>query len=256
MNYQSQFTRFVQIRRIYLVLLLSLFIVLSHNVLAADDQYQQAIACTAFLPHDAVPASSLHLCTANLAGKSTLYACQDAKTENGRYRLYFKGGRHPKAIARLNVNNQDSEFVWQEKHTGSEPDCHLPVPPQLRTNTQFQGAGVCKDDEERSVPCAVFRERAPRIKLFHVYLTFYDLNGRGPVNTQHLYTGANQDAMPAELEFQIGLSLLKTQCCQPIGLKYIEHAIQLFPYSELYRSTYQRYQTELYKQEHDHLSFY
>jgi hypothetical protein len=50
--------------------------------------------------------------------------------------------------------------------------------------------------------------------------------------------GVNPDAEPAELAYQIGLSLLKTSCCQQRGLEYIERAYRLFPDSKVYRTAY------------------
>lgn len=51
--------------------------------------------------------------------------------------------------------------------------------------------------------------------------------------------------MPAELAYQIGLSLLKTYCCQQQGLEYIRHASQMFPDSTLYRTTYLQFSSLL-----------
>lgn len=255
MKLRSQYISFVYRGRMSLVLLLSLFAVSGHDVLAADGPQRQSIACSAHLPHDAVPVSNPRLCTIRRDGQTTLYACQDARAGSGLYRLYFKGGRQPKAIARINAKYEVMEFLWREKDVGIQPDCTLPAPPQLRVSTQFQGSGVCEEEDGHSVPCSVFRERVPRIKLYHVYMTFYEPGGRGPMNTRHIYTGVNKDAMPAELEYQIGLSLLKTRCCQQSGLKYIERALQLFPGSQLYRATYQRYQAELYEKQNHRLSF-
>lgn len=254
MYLRSQIGSFVSKLPTCLVLLLSAFSAHGHELVGAESQDKHRINCSAFLPRDAVPSASLQLCTSRQSGQPELYACQNVSAGSGSYRIYFKGGHHPKAIARVNAKNEVTEFVWQETHAASQPDCNLPAPPQLRAGTQFQGAGVCTDDDERSVPCSVFRERVPRIKIYHVYMTFYDPDGRGPINTRHIYTGVNQDAMPAELGYQIGLSLLKTRCCKQSGLKYIEQAYQLFPASKLYRNTFQHYKAELDKHDHHRLS--
>lgn len=254
MSNRSQNGSFVSMRHTCLVLLLSASGVHAHELLAADYQNMHRIACSAYLPRDVVPSASLHLCTSTQSGQTETYACQDVSSDSGMYRIYFKGGHHPKAIARVNASNEVTELVWREKQAGPRPACNLPAPAQLSAGTQFQGAGVCKDADDHSVPCSVFRERVPRIKIYHVYMTFYDPDGRGPIDTQHIYTGANQDAMPAELGYQIGLSLLKTRCCKQRGLKYIEQAYRLFPASKLYRATYQHYKAELYEHDHQTLS--
>ena len=99
----------------------------------------------------------------------------------------------------------------------------------------------------KSIPCAAFRHKVPRIENITDYMVYYSAKGTGPENISPVYVGRNSDAMPAELAYQIGLNLLKTKCCQQSALKYIEHAYQLFSDSPLYRTTYQKFRLQLAK---------
>lgn len=254
MNLQSQFGNFVSMRYACLALQLSAVSLHAGVLLAADYHNSPRFTCAAYLPRDAVPLASLHLCTAWQSGQTELYACQNVSSGSGLYRIYFKGGHFPRAITRVNAKNEIVDLVWREKPAAPQLVCNLPAPPELPSGTQFQGAGVCEDADNHPVPCSVFREKAPRNKIYSDYMTFYFPDGSGPQKTRRIYSAVNQDAMPAELEYQIGLSLLKTRCCKHRGLKYIEHAYQLFPTSRLYRATYQHYKAELSADGHPRLS--
>ncbi len=201
--------------------------------------------CSAFIPSDAVPTANLHLCLSSHRGQAEMYACQDLHAQSGMFRVYFKGGRQPKAIARLDSRNQVSQLVWKENAFTPSPDCKLTTPPRIFANSRFMGASVCEDDNDQSVPCAVFRVQAPRVETYADYMIFYGPKGHGPKKIQMVYTGVNQDAIPAELMYQIGLSLIHTRCCQQSGLQYIQQASRLFPTSRLYRAAYQHYKAEI-----------
>jgi hypothetical protein len=241
----SQYCNSVSRLQIGLVLLLSAFSVFGN---------EHATHCSGFIPRDAVPSADLHLCTSSHRGQAEVYACQDMIAGSASYRIYFKGGHRPKAIARLNDRDQAIQLVWQEKSTTPAPDCQLQAPPRFSAGVQFQGAGVCENANDQPVPCSVFRVKAPRMRTYTDYMTFYSPDGTGPGKPQKIYIGANQDAIPAELMYQIGLSLSKTRCCRKSGLLYIEQASRLFPASKLYRASFQHYKAELHKHAHHDLS--
>jgi hypothetical protein len=155
--------------------------------------------------------------------------------------VLFSGGRHPDVIARLTTVGEVDELLWYREKRSDQPTCDFPPPAQLPTGTTFIGAGVCEDEYAQPVPCAVFRDKPPQRTSIADHMVFYRADGLGPQHTSIITLGVNEDAFSAQLAFQIGLALLKTSCCQQSGLKYIEHAYQLFPGSTTYRSAYQHY---------------
>jgi hypothetical protein len=198
-------------------------------------------SCSAPIPADARTVDSFRLCQSDHEGISRLYACVHFVSAKGNYRALFSGGRHPAAIARLTTGDKVDELLWDKTQRSNQPTCDFPPPPELPTGTAFIGAGVCEDEQAQSVPCAVFRDKSPQRATIADHVILYRADGLGPFHKTIVHLGVNEDAVPAELAFQIGLELLKTSCCQQRGLKYIEHAYRLFPGSFIYRSAYQHY---------------
>lgn len=201
-------------------------------------QGREGATCSAFLPVDAKLANSFQLCQSDHTGKNELYACQDFVSASGRFRIFFKGGHHPKAITTLAENGEVTKFLWPGLKQVDTPVCNFPAPPQIPSATSFLGAGVCEDEAGQPIPCTAFRHRAARLETISDYLVFYRKDGTGPESVVSIDIGANPDAEPAELAYQLGLSLLKTSCCQQRGLEYIERAYRLFPESKVYRTAY------------------
>ena len=204
-------------------------------------------SCSAYIPPDARTVDSFRLCQSDHGGEGKLYACVHFVSKKGNFRVLFRGGRHPEAIARLTITGEVDELLWRRAKQSNRPTCDFPPPAQLPTGTTFVGAGVCEDEQAQSVPCAVFRDKLPQRATLADHMVLYRADGLGPDHTSIIYTGVNEDAAPAQLAFQIGLALLKTSCCQQNGLKYIEHAYRLFPRSIVYRSAYQHYRQQALK---------
>ena len=207
-------------------------------------QISNKTTCSYFLPTDAISTSSFKLCQSDHSGNNELYACQNFTSADGNYRIFFKGGRSPKAITKVTNNGDVKEILWSENMSVNQPVCDLHPSTHIPVTTKFMGAGICKDKNNLSVPCTVFRHKVARLKNITDYMVFYNTNGAGPKYTSTIYMGENQDAMPAELSYQIGLSLLKTGCCQQRALKYIKYAIQMFPDSILYSKSYYHFKTQ------------
>ena len=197
--------------------------------------------CSAFLPADAITVDSFQLCQSDHSGNKELYACQNFVSLDGHYRIFFKGGRYPKAIATIAENGEINIMLWSGATLVDRPVCDFPPPTQIPAATKFIGAGVCEDYADQPIPCTVFRHKAPRLKTISDHMVFYNADGTGPEYTSTIDISFNHDAVPAELAYQIGINLLQTQCCQQRGLQYIEYAYQLFPHSTLYRSAYQHF---------------
>jgi len=245
MQRHSQFLKNVILMQAGLVLITSAMPASGQELFPTRGASNHRIFCPGYIPRDTEALRSLRLCQSGSLGQSELYACQTVSSASGQYRIYFKGGFRPMAIAKIDNNSPRDEFLWQKTQTSNQPVCSLTAPPPVPANSQFIGAGVCEDINDQPVPCTVFRHKKIRTSTYSDYMTFYDPAGDGPQQTKIIYTGVNHDAIPAELEFQIGLNLLKTQCCRKRGLKYIEQAYALFPTSTLYRTTYRHYKALL-----------
>jgi hypothetical protein len=183
-------------------------------------------SCSAYLPPDATTTNGFRLCQSDQSGKNERYACQDFSARGEHYRVFFKGGRHPKAIVTVARNGGVDKILWSNEMQADRPVCNLPPPIAIPAASKFMGAGVCLDESENSVPCAMFHHQAPRLKSVANYMVFYDAEGTSPGYLLR-FNGINENAMLGELAYQLGLSLLKTQCCQRLGLQYIEYAKQL-----------------------------
>ncbi len=203
--------------------------------------------CSAFLPADAETVDSVHLCHSDHSGKNALYACQNFATHHAHYRVFFKGGPHPKAIASVTENGDIDKMLWSEEMPANRPVCDFPSPIHIPAAAKFMGAGVCLDESDASIPCTLFRYKASQLKTISDYVVFYKVDGVGPEYASTIASGVNRNAMPAELAYKMGLSLLKTDCHPQRGLQYIKHAYQLFPNSTLYRTAYQHYTQQVSK---------
>lgn len=206
---------------------------------------ENSARCSAYLPPEAKAVDSFQLCTSAHRGKNEHYACQDFIAQGGQFRVYFKGGRYPKIIARMKEKEHVEKILWSDSEKNNQLVCNLPPPLRIPASSKFIGAGICTDDDNQSIACAVFRNKVPRRKTILDHMVFYKADGSDVKHTSSIYAGINNDAMPAEFAYQIGLNLLKTDCCQQRGLEYIEQAYQLFPDSTLYRTTYQFFRTQL-----------
>lgn len=200
--------------------------------------------CSAYLPSEATRVDSFQLCHSDHGGNNELYACQNFASPDGHYRVFFKGGRFPKAIAMIAENGEVNKMLWSEAKQVDRPVCNFPPPKQIPATTKFIGAGVCENNAGQSIPCTAFRNKAPRLKTITDHMVYYNKDGTGPEYTSTINISVNHDAVPAELAFQIGLNLIKTQCCQQRGLQYIKHAYQLYPSSALYRTAYQHFRQQ------------
>jgi hypothetical protein len=236
MNIQSDFGQM----RALLVAGLLLTAALGGGSPAFAQQGQNRASCPAFLPADATPVRSLHLCRSGSDGSMAAYACQDFVSGQERYQVMFKGGSNPRAIIRLAADGEVSEVVWSGTKKTEHPVCNLASPPQAPGANHFISAGVCTDDDGKSVPCAVFRRDSKYATLVTDYLVFYNADGRGPHHAIPMYVDTDPDAIPAELAFRTGMRLVKSSCCRHRGLQYLQYVAQISPNSTLYREALQQ----------------
>ncbi|MDH5396035.1 MAG: hypothetical protein OEW97_07145 [Gammaproteobacteria bacterium] len=199
-----------------------------------------------FLPDDVIKIDSFKLCYLNPSDKFSLYACQNYTSGQDNFRLYFQGGRIPKFITQVSAQGDVKKILWSEenntdKNQSTLPVYDLPPPEQIPDTAKFMGAGICLNSHEQDIPCAVFRNKAARLKHIYDYIVFFNKDGAGAEETTPIYIGNNHEAVTAEMAYQFGLSLANAGCCQQEALRYIEYAYQLFPGSKLYRYAYNNF---------------
>lgn len=198
--------------------------------------------CYDYLPSDATPHGNFFICSSKLTGKSSLYACQNFISRYGHYRVFFKSGRYPKAIARVSKKGKIIRLLWSEQNSASRPEYNFQPPKLIPASSRFIGAGVCQNEQNQDVPCSAFRLNTARNQDVKDYLVFYKKDGTGPYSQTAITLEPNDNTMPAEMAYQIGLSLLDTLCCHENARQYLEYAATLFPDSTLYQTAVQQHQ--------------
>ena len=116
--------------------------------------------------------------------------------------------------------------------------CPLPAPAAIPRYAIHRGLGICQDENNTGVPCSVYEHAPVRQNRTYRYLVFYRQDGSGSILAHQMVAGSNQNAMVAELAYQLGLSLLETRCCSEQATTYLEHAHRLFPKASAYRAGY------------------
>jgi len=194
--------------------------------------------CLNLMPYDVVADGQPKLCHSNVSGKRELYSCQDYVSGNNHYRVLYRGGRVAKAVLSLQADGKEL-LLDSPGQAKASLSCPLEAPSGVPKYASHRGMGICSDDHDRAVACSVFAYAAPREPVTHSYMVFYPRSATEKLLIQVSNTGKNDNAMVAELAFQIGKSLSKTECCSQKALKYFAYAYHLFPRSETYRHAYQ-----------------
>jgi hypothetical protein len=198
---------------------------------------------TGTLPVEAEAVGDFRLCESDHTGNSELYSCRDFSGREGRFRLFYRGGPHPKAIATSGHGGVVTEPQRLDGLGGRCEDCDVAPPRGVPGGATHLGTGVCQDEDGDSVPCSIFRHAPSRDPRIHHYVVFYYVDGKGPYLIEKQAMGTSSNAMVAELAYQVGRSLLRTGCCKRLAIAYIAHAYELFPNEDEYRSDYLRQQT-------------
>lgn len=195
--------------------------------------------CLDYLPANVTSASDVRVCTSSFNGDANNYICRDYVAGDVNYRVLYKGGLVPKAILKFDEKNH-RQLVWSPLFGDQEMRCPLAPPDGVPRHAKHRGIGVCHDENDHAVPCSVFEHAAPRNADAYRYLAIYDANGEAPASVNKIVAGKNMYAVEAEFSFQIGMSLLDTDCCREQGVSYIKHAYELFPQADTYRVAYYR----------------
>lgn len=200
--------------------------------------------CLEYLPDNITSTSDVRICTSSFNGDANSYICRDYVAGKEHYRVLYKGGLVPKAILKFDEYNH-KQLVWSPLYGDKEIRCPLAPPEGVPQHATHRGIGVCHDERDNAIPCSVYEHAAPRTTKAYRYLTLHDPNGESPANISKFDAGKNVYAVEAEFSFQIGMSLLDTDCCREQGLAYIKHAYELFPQADTYRIAYYRNKGQL-----------
>jgi len=201
--------------------------------------HASANECLNLLPDDAKPDGLAKICQSSFNGIEFSYSCQDYRSGDSRYRVLYKGGRTPKAVLALNADGSE-QILSSPVFGDNKLTCPLSPPPGVPKYATHRGTGVCHDEHDKPVACSIFLHAAARETEAHRYMVFYPNHNANEVAVEVQAAGNNEDAMVAELAFQIGMSLWETECCTREAVKYLAYAYRLFPRAEAYRTAYQR----------------
>jgi len=200
--------------------------------------------CLDYFPDNVTSASDVRVCSSSFSGDTRNYICRDYVAGDVNYRVLYNGGLTPKAILKFDEKNH-LHLVWSPASSDQDLNCPLAPPEGIPFHAKHRGIGVCHDDDNEPVPCSVYEHAAPRHSQVYRYFAIHDANGEAPAEVDKLVAGNNVNAVEAELSFQIGMSLLATDCCREQGLEYLKHAYELFPYADTYRIEYYRKKGQL-----------
>ena len=214
------FSRFIQIA------FLSLWV--SHQASANE--------CLSQMPASVVATAQVKICKSSYTGLKQNYSCQDYSNGSENYRVIYKGGLEPKAIIQLSANG-DEKLIWSPSFGDHNMRCPLPAPESIPKHARHRGMGVCIGDDDKPIPCSIFEHAQARVSEAWRYLVFYHPDGHTEL-VHKMVAGKNQNAMVAEIAYQLGLSLLDTHCCSEQATAYLEYAHRLFPRVSVYRSGY------------------
>lgn len=194
--------------------------------------------CLNLLPDDAAEDGLPKICQSGITGMKSNYGCQDYRSGETRYRVLYKGGRSAKAV--LILNPDGSELVLSSPlHGDQKLNCPLKAPTGVPKYATHRGVGVCRDENDKPLACSIFQHAAARQALAHLYMVYYPNDKQHKIQVEVENAGVNENAMVAEIAYQIGQSLLKTTCCSDRAMHYLAYAYRLFPRSETYRQAYQ-----------------
>jgi hypothetical protein len=195
--------------------------------------------CAHFTSADASPQGELRLCEHTVDGALATFACREYRDADSHYLLLFKGGPLPKAIYRDHSGRGTPSLRAVQRSEAAPGSCRQEPPVGVPASALYRGTGVCRDARDRSVPCSVYEHAAARSAYAMRYMVFYDPHGAGPTDIDAQVAGENEDALLAELAFQMGFQLLDSECCHEQGRRYLAYAHGLFPDEPAYRAAYE-----------------
>jgi hypothetical protein len=206
--------------------------------------------CLDLFPYDTVADGLPKICQSNFNGINKTYSCQDYRSGKTRYRILYKGGLSPKAVLQLNLDLEES-LLSSPLFGDKRLRCPLNSPEGVPRHATHRGMGVCYDENDQMVACSVYEHAVARQSQAHRFMIFYRADEKNPVSIDATIAGTNNDAMVAEMAYQMGMSLWDTKCCAEQALEYLAYAYSLFPRAVAYRQAYQYSRTTLALRELD-----
>ena len=189
------------------------------------------------------------LCESFHSGQRQLFACRDYQSDGIRYRVYYRGGTIPKAVARVEQDEAGERLGWSAYEADAGPLCDTAPPAQIPESSHHIGTGVCESTSGQSTPCSAFEDAsASQSHVIH-YMVFYDKDGNGIEAIEPLSVRPNDGALVARLAFMIGAELANTDCCRQRALDYLAYSFEKYPDSDAYRKEYewQRLEQEAFR---------
>jgi len=207
--------------------------------------------CLRMLPDDTTVDGPPEICQSDFNGFMHHYSCQDYRAGDTHYRVLYRGGVTPKAVLRFDADTPHHLLVSSPLFGDSKLSCPLKPPDGIPQHAAHRGLGVCHDADNRPVACSVYEHAAPRQTVAHRYMTFYTAEETNPITIETQIAGSNDNAMVAEIAYQLGMSLWETECCTEQAVAYLAYAYRLFPRAEVYRTAYHRSRALLARREQE-----
>ena len=196
--------------------LLSLLVIIFTTHAAANE-------CLNLFPYDTVEDGLPKICQSAFNGMPSDYSCQDYRSGENRYRVLYKGGRTPKAVLALTSNGSE-QLISSPLFGNQKLKCPLKAPVGVPKYATHRGIGICRDENDKPVACSIFLYAAARDINLHSYMVFYPKHKREKVRVDVSDAGKNENAMAAEIAFQIGMTLWETECCHEQAVPYLAYA--------------------------------
>lgn len=198
-----------------------------------------ADSCLNYISADAEAIGEFAICRVNHQGKSATYACQRYQDSSRMFVILFNGGTSPQAIYSTDLDlRQPIRVEWDQATAGNGLSCQFTRPDSVPASAHYLGTGVCEDDANQSVPCSMYHHAAARRTTMEHHMVFFDAGGRGVRSVTIFPSGENNQALIAELAYQLGMAKMKTACCRRQAVAYLLFAYEAFPRSKIYRDAY------------------
>lgn len=193
--------------------------------------------CPAILPEAANAISGPRLCQ-SAAGNGEFSVCREYRDDRTTYQVVFRGGTSPLAVyERAGASLPSGVSAPEEtRRAVGNRRCDLERPQGVPAAAVYRGTGVCEDEQGRPLPCSVFEHAGAREPEALRYFVYYEPNGSGIHRIDAVSAGPNERMLEAEMAFQLGQSLTKSNCCRDRAQVYLAHAVALFPDDGAYRA--------------------
>lgn len=180
--------------------------------------------------------SEWYLCESERNPAAGPFACLRYRVDGRTHVLLYQGGPAPRAIRADDGARHRADERWLSAQERVALRHALPRPPAVPHAAHYRGTGVCSDERERPLPCSLFEYAGARQPEAMRYFVFYEPDGGGVRRVDALSAGRNEHALEAELAYQLGRTLTRSDCCREQARAWFAHAVTLFPDEPDYRA--------------------